>query len=106
MPDFIFALKGGKPVETDQTPEQLRAKWFDWVKDMGGALANPGTPVGKSKTVTFDGVRDDGGPEPLMGYVIAKADNIDAAVEMAKTCPHVFMGDIEIAELKEMPPPD
>jgi hypothetical protein len=31
-----------------------------------------------------------------------KADSMDAALEMAKGCPHLEHGTIEVAEVKEM----
>ena len=37
-----------------------------------------------------------------MGYSIVKADSMDAAVELAKGCPYLEMGTIEVAEVKEM----
>jgi hypothetical protein len=58
--------------------------------------------MGKSRTVSADGVSDDGGPNPLTGYTIVKADSMEAALEMAKECPFLEMGTLEVAELMEM----
>ncbi len=55
-----------------------------------------------SKTVSSSGVSDDGGSNPLLGFSIVKADSMDAALEMAKGCPHLEIGTIEVAEAKEM----
>jgi hypothetical protein len=57
-----------------------------------------------SKTVSSGGVSDDGGSNPLLGFTIVKADSMDAALEMAKACPHLDMdtGTIEVAEVMEM----
>ena len=78
------------------------AKWKAWVGGLGDAMVDPGTPLGKSKTVSSGGVSDDGGSNPLIGYSIVKADSMDAALEMAKGCPFLDMGTIEVAEMKEM----
>ncbi len=66
------------------------------------AVVNPGTPLGMSKNVSSSCVSDDGGSNPLLGFSIVKADSMDAALEMAKGCPHLEIGTIEVAEAKEM----
>jgi len=38
----------------------------------------------------------------LTGYSIVKADNFDAALEIAKGCPFLEMGTLEVAEVMEM----
>ncbi len=78
------------------------AKWKDWVSDLGDTMVNPGTPVGMSKTVSADGVTNDGGANPLMGFSVVQANDIDAAITIAKTCPHLEIGTIEVAEMLEM----
>ena len=37
-----------------------------------------------------------------MGFSVVKADSMDAALEMAKSSPHLESGTIEVAEMKEM----
>ncbi len=63
-----------------------------WVGGIGDALINPGTPLGKPKTVSSGGVSDDSGSNRLMGFSIVKADSMDAALEMAKGCPFLEFG--------------
>ena len=38
----------------------------------------------------------------LTGYSTVKADSMDAALEMAKSCPFLEMGTLEVAEVMEM----
>ncbi|MEM9793971.1 MAG: hypothetical protein AAF848_13595, partial [Pseudomonadota bacterium] len=61
-------------------------------------------PVGKSKTVSVDGVADNGGSNPLSGFTLVRASDIDAACEMAKGCPMVTdgSGSVEVAQVHEM----
>ncbi|MDH3671732.1 MAG: hypothetical protein OES46_11270 [Gammaproteobacteria bacterium] len=54
-----------------------------------------------SKTVSAGGVSDDGGSNPLSGFSIVRADTMDV-LEMAKGCPQLDIGTIEVAEVKEM----
>jgi len=106
MPDYILAYHPGKmPAGKMPTPEEgakLRAKWKAWVDGLGDALVNPGTPLGKSFTVSADGVSEGGGPNPLMGFSVVKADSIEAALKIAGACPHLAIGTIEVAETKQM----
>ena len=103
MSDYIFAYHGGgKMPESPEEGAKMKAKWEAWIGGLGDAMVNPGSPLGMSKTVSSDGVTDDGGSNPLMGYSIVKADSMDAALEIAKGCPFLEMGTIEVAEVMEM----
>lgn len=102
MPQFIFAYHGGNMPEDPEEGAKLMARWQAWMTGLGDAMVNPGHPVGKSSTVSSSGVTNDGGSNPLSGFSLVQADNIDAAIEMAKGCPHIEYGTIEIAETIEM----
>ena len=71
---------------------------------MGPQIVNPGNPVGMSKTVSGDGVADNGGANPLSGFTVVRADDIDAACKMAQGCPMVAdgTGSVEVAPIIEM----
>ncbi len=104
MPDYLLAYHGGKKPESPEEGAENMAKWKARVGGLGDAVVNPGTPLGKSKTVSSGGVSDDGGSNPMLGFSIVSADGMDAALEMAKECPHVVIGGtLEVAEMMEMP---
>ena len=103
MPNYIIAYHGGNKPESPEEGAKHMAKWKAWVEGLGDAVVNPGTPLGKSKTVSSSGVTDDGGPNPLSGFSMVKADSMDAALEMAKACPFLETGGtLEVAEVMEM----
>lgn len=104
MPEFIFAYHGGKKPETEEEGAKEMAAWMAWFESMGEAVVIPGNPVGMSKTVSAAGVADDGGSNPLSGYTVIKADNIEAACKVAKGCPMVAngSGSVEVAEVIQM----
>jgi hypothetical protein len=99
MPNFVFAYHGSK---RPANPAQHMARWKAWVAGLGDALVNPGVPVGKSKTVSANGVSDGGGPSPLAGFSIVQAENMDAAIALARGCPHLDIGTIAVAEAMQM----
>ena len=102
MKSYIFAYHGGKQFESPEQGAKHMARWKAWVGGLGDAMINPGTPLGKSKTVSSVGVSDDGGSTPLIGYAIVAAKSLEAALEIAKTDPYLDIGTIEVAELMEM----
>lgn len=102
MPNYILAYHGGNKPQSPEEGAKGKAKWEAWIKGLGDAVVNPGTPLGMSKTVSSDGVTDGGGPSPLMGFSMVKADSMDAALEMARNCPFLEMGTIEVAQVMEM----
>ncbi|MEM8870919.1 MAG: hypothetical protein AAGE38_10995 [Pseudomonadota bacterium] len=104
MPDYVFAYHGGRTPETPEEGAKVMAAWQAWFGTMGDAVVNDGAPVGKSKTVSVDGVADNGGSNPLSGFTLVRASDIDAACEMAKGCPMVIdgSGSVEVAQVHEM----
>ncbi|MCH9765570.1 MAG: YciI family protein [Alphaproteobacteria bacterium] len=102
MANFIFAYHGGKKPESPEAGAELMAKWQAWIGGLGDAMVNPGAPVGMSKTVSAKGVANDGGSNPLSGFSIVEADSMEAALKLAKDCPHLDHGTIEIAEMMKM----
>jgi|CXWL01.1.fsa_nt_gi hypothetical protein len=99
MPNFVFAYHGST---RPQNPAQHMARWKAWVTGLGDALVNPGVPVGKSKTVSADGVSEGGGSSPLSGFSIVQAESMDAAIALTRGCPHLDIGTIEVAEAMQM----
>ena len=104
MPKFIFAYHGGGKPETPEEGAAEMAKWEAWLGGMGGSCADMGAPVGMSKTVSAQGVADNGGANPLSGYSVVEAADVDAACEMAKGCPILDggKGTVEVAPIMEM----
>ena len=102
MPKYVLAYHGGKKPESPEQGAELMARWQAWVEGLGDTMVNPGTPLGMSKTASADGVTDDGGPNPLSGFSVVNAASIEDAVEIAKGCPFLEMGTIEVAEMMKM----
>ena len=103
MSNYVFAYHGGKRPESPEEGAKHMAKWKAWIGGLGDAVVNPGTPLGKSKTVSSAGVSDDGGSNPMSGFSIVIADSMDSALEMAKECPLLEIGGtLEVAEVMEM----
>jgi hypothetical protein len=103
MPEFVLAYHDvGKMPDSPEAGAKAMEDWKAWVSDLGDAVVNPGTPLRMSKFVSLEGVTDGSGSSPLTGFSILKADDMDAALEMAKSCPYLEMGTIEVAEVVDM----
>ncbi len=101
MPDYIIAYHGGRnPASPEEGTAQMK-QWQAWVGSVGTAAINPGTPLGPSRFVSADGIADNGSSEPMSGFSVVRADNLDAVLEMAGRCPHIDVGRmLEVAEMK------
>lgn len=104
MTKFVFAYHGGKSDMTPEEGQEMMAKWGAWVESLGAAMVDPGHAVGKSVTVSPSGVAENGGANPISGISVVEAATQDAAVAMAKACPHITLvgGSIEIAPALDM----
>lgn len=104
MPDYMLAYHGGKMPETPEEGAKAMAAWEAWYTDLGDKVVHPGNPVGLSKTVSATDVQDHGGANPLSGFTIVRADDIDAACKIAAACPMVAdgSGTAEVAEIIEL----
>ena len=103
MSNYIFAYHGGKKPKSPEEGAKHMAKWKAWVGGLGDTMVNPGTPLGKSKIVSFGGVLDDDGSNTWSGFCIVEADNMDAVLEIAKADPFLDTGGtLEVAEMMKM----
>ena len=99
MATYVLVYKGGSMPATPEEQQQVIGAWTEWYTRLGDGVVDPGNPFGPSSSIANDGTVSEGGASGLSGYTILKADDLDAAVEMAKTCP-VMMGgaNIEVYE--------
>src|SRR5882672_8468438 len=102
MSKYAFAYHGEPKFENPESGAKYQAKWRAWVGGLGDALVDPGVPLGVPKAVSSSGVSDAGGANRLSGFSIVTASSMDEAIEMAKGCPHLEHGTIEVAEVMEM----
>jgi hypothetical protein len=95
--EFIFIYR---------VPENYRgtadaaAVWDSWFDALGANLFDKGNPV----FVTTGSGTSGGSELRLGGYSLISAENLDAAVELAKACPIIQSGGaVEVGELTPVP---
>jgi hypothetical protein len=89
------------------TPEQQKAgmdAWMAWSKKAASSIVDMGGPLGKSVSVTKDGVASPASND-LGGFSILQAESKEALADGMKGHPHFMMpgGSIEIVELMPLP---
>src|SRR3954452_3120938 len=95
MANSLLVFRGGSMPETKEEQDKVMAAWGAWFGQLGDALVDGGNPASQTKTLSADGSTTPGGGDSPTGYSIIKADDIDAAVNLAKGCP-VFLGGAKI----------
>ena len=103
MHKFILAYHGVPELDSPEASKKHMKDWMAWSTALGNAIVDPGTPVGMSKTISANGVENNGGSNPLSGITTLQARTMEEAIEMTKNCPHILAGGtIEIAQTMEM----
>lgn len=98
MAQYLLAYVGGDQPESQEAGQAVMAAWTAWFAGMGAAALDPGNPVGASAAVAPDGTVG-AASAGVSGYSVITADSLDAAVEIARACPHLAAnGHVEVYE--------
>ena len=101
MATYLLAYHGGGMPETEAEQARVMAAWGKWFQRLGKGVVDGGNPIGGTKTVARTGrVTNGGGKNPVTGYSIIKATDLDSAAKLAKACPIVKSGgSVEVCEI-------
>jgi len=104
MAKYLFAYHGGGMPQTDEERERVMAAWGEWLGTLGSAMVDLGNPIGQTVTISADGsTASGGGTNPVSGYSVIQADDLDAAVAATKGCPILQSGgSVEVCETFEV----
>jgi hypothetical protein len=93
---------------TESERKEIEAKgmkaWMDWGTVNAAAIVDRGSPLGKTKRASKQGIADM--KNALTGYVIVQAESHAAAAQLFENHPHfaIFPGDsVEIMECLPLP---
>ena len=101
MTNYVIAYHGGRKFVTPQDGAAYMARWKAWMGSLGDAVVDPGMPLGTGKLISAAGVTDRG-PDLLTGFSIVTAESMEVVLDLARQCPHLDHGTIEVAEVMEM----
>jgi hypothetical protein len=80
--------------------------WMQWGTAHAAAIVDQGSPLGKTKRASPEGITDI--KNSMTGYVIVQAESHEAAARLFENHPHftIFPGDsVEIMECLPLPEP-
>lgn len=102
MAKYLFVYYGGMTATTPAAKKKSMDAWNAWFGKLGKAVIDMGAPTRPGKIVGKGGARDIGA-DSVTGYTVIKADNLDAAVAMARTGPNITEGGrIAVYEIMAM----
>lgn len=103
MPSFMIAYHGGSQPKSKEEGAAQMEKWKNWVRNLGDAVVNPGTPLPISKLVTARDIKDDNDLNSMKGFAIVRAENMDAAIRIAQADPFLATGGtIRVSQMMEI----
>ena len=104
MAQYIITYLGGEQPSSPEEGQKHFAKYKEWLSSIGDSIVSPANPMKNTQTVNSDSTVTAGGSTSMSGYTIIEATSINAALEIAKTCPFLDMhGSLEVSELIQMP---
>ncbi len=85
MKKFVFLYVGL------WTPaEEMKQAWGEWFESVGDKFVDSGNPFGPGKEVTKASTSDlPMDKDAITGYSIVNAESLEAAEELAKSCPSI-----------------
>ena len=94
MANYLLLYHGGGMPETEAEQKAVLDDWTAWYTNLGPAVVDPGNPfTPMAKSIASDGKVSDGPAGSMAsGYTVIKADSLDAAAAMAKSCPVLKSG--------------
>ena len=103
MANYMITYFGGDQPTTPEAGKQHFADYKQWLGNLGDAVISPANPLKGTVTMRPDGSTDVGSKTAMSGYTVVEADSIEAALEMAKSCPFLSInGTLEVAEMIQM----
>jgi hypothetical protein len=109
MAKYLYLYKGEATPPENMSSEQrqeIMGKWGKWMEKVGGAVADMGAPLNPQGASVLDN-GNSGKVEPLSGYTIVEAADLETARQLTDGHPFLSDGDgkfsIEIYELMAVP---
>ena len=93
MGSYVWLYSGSAGMaETKEEQDRVMQAWTDWFAGFGAAITEPGNPFApQAKRVGPDGSMSQVQADAT-GYSVVSADSLDAAADIAKSCPALAGG--------------
>ena len=102
MAKYMITYIGGDQPATPEEGQANFKKYQEWLASLGSAAVSPMNPLKGTTTVNPDGSTSEG-ITGMSGFTIVETDSLEAALQMAKSCPFLEInGSLEVSELIKM----
>jgi hypothetical protein len=100
MPMYLITYHGGEGIPSSREARQQAMEAFAvWAGTVGDAMVDPGAPLSAIKTVSEGSVTDRPAREPISGYTLLQADELNAAVRLVENHPFIGRGgSLQVSE--------
>lgn len=98
MEKYLFVYYGGEMGATPAEQKKSMDEWMNWFKKQGPAIVDAGNPTMPGKLVTNGGIKTIT-VKKVTGYSVFNANDMDAAVAIAKSSPQMKGGEIAIYQI-------
>lgn len=103
MAKFMLTYLGGDHPSSPEEGQKHFEKYKTWLGSLGDAIVSPANPLKGTCVMGPDGSISEGSQTNMSGFTVVQADSMEAAFEMAKSCPFLEInGSLEISEMIEM----
>lgn len=103
MPQYLFVYLGGEYPTNPEEGQKHFEKYQQWLISLGDAVLSPAIPCKDTHTVQADGSASAGSISAMSGMSVIQADNMEAALAIAKSCPFLELGGaLEVSELLQL----
>jgi len=102
MTKFVLTFEDARQPSSPEAGQQHMSDYRDWLAGLGDTLVMPQLAFRQTRVVTDQGVRE-AGPGGIMGFLMIEAENMEAAIAVARQCPFLAMGSMRVAEAMDVP---
>ncbi len=100
MANYVLSFRGRSDRMADAEEEKA---WGQWFEQIGGSVVDFGNRVGQVRSLGGSRSGTGAGQDVLTGYVVISANDLEAAVAVAKGCPGLQSGGgVEVGETVDM----
>jgi len=94
MARFLITYHTGDMPQDPESIARARRAFTQWAAKTGPALADIGTPIRSTTTISSKGIHNGAPAEPFMGWSVIEAEDGNAAVRLLTDHPFISRGGI------------
>ena len=101
MAKFALFYVGEPQFSSPEEGQAHQQEWMAWAQQLGDAAVELGMPFSAPTRVNTDGSSEEQ-TKVLSGMSIVRADDLAAAVEIARGCPFAQFAPVDVVQIYEM----